>query len=72
MVKVRGPEPAELDLLHEGETLISFFWPAQNPELLEQAKAKGVAIAMDMVPGSAARRRWTLCLLWRISPATAR
>ncbi|NPD15942.1 Re/Si-specific NAD(P)(+) transhydrogenase subunit alpha [Xinfangfangia sp. D13-10-4-6] len=51
VVKVRGPEPAELDLLHEGETLISFFWPAQNPELLEQAKAKGVtAVAMDMVP----------------------
>ncbi|MCL4065468.1 Re/Si-specific NAD(P)(+) transhydrogenase subunit alpha [Pseudomonas sp. GX19020] len=51
VVKVRGPEPAELDLLHEGETVISFFWPAQNPELLEQAKAKGVtAVAMDMVP----------------------
>ncbi len=51
VVKVRGPEPAELELLHEGETLISFFWPAQNPELLEQAKAKGVtAVAMDMVP----------------------
>ncbi|WP_112310016.1 Re/Si-specific NAD(P)(+) transhydrogenase subunit alpha [Pseudogemmobacter bohemicus] len=51
VVKVRGPEPQELDLLHEGETLISFFWPAQNPELLEQAKAKGVtAVAMDMVP----------------------
>ena len=51
VVKIRGPEPAELDLLHEGETLISFFWPAQNPELLEQAKAKGVtAVAMDMVP----------------------
>ncbi len=51
VVKVRGPEPAELDLLHEGETLISFFWPAQNPELLEKAKEKGVtAVAMDMVP----------------------
>jgi NAD(P) transhydrogenase subunit alpha len=51
VVKVRGPEPAELALLHEGETLISFFWPAQNPELLEQARAKGVTVvAMDMVP----------------------
>ncbi|MGA0542809.1 Re/Si-specific NAD(P)(+) transhydrogenase subunit alpha [Neotabrizicola sp. VNH66] len=51
VVKVRPPEPAELDLLHEGETLISFFWPAQSAELLEQAKAKGVtAVAMDMVP----------------------
>ncbi len=51
VVKVRGPEPAEMDLMHEGQTLISFFWPAQNPELLEQARAKGItAVAMDMVP----------------------
>ncbi|MES2968053.1 MAG: Re/Si-specific NAD(P)(+) transhydrogenase subunit alpha [Pseudomonadota bacterium] len=51
VVKVRGPEPAEADLLRDGQTLISFFWPAQNADLLEQVKAKGAtAIAMDMVP----------------------
>ncbi|WP_151718082.1 Re/Si-specific NAD(P)(+) transhydrogenase subunit alpha [Gemmobacter serpentinus] len=51
VVKVRGPEPAEVDLLREGQTLISFFWPAQNAELLEQAKARGATVvAMDMVP----------------------
>ena len=34
-----------------GQIVISFVYPAQNPELLESLKARGVtAIAMDMVP----------------------
>ncbi|MDZ4392610.1 MAG: NAD(P)(+) transhydrogenase (Re/Si-specific) subunit alpha, partial [Cypionkella sp.] len=31
LVKVRGPEVAEAQALREGQTLISMFWPAQNP-----------------------------------------
>nr|WP_227754441.1 Re/Si-specific NAD(P)(+) transhydrogenase subunit alpha [Stagnihabitans tardus] len=51
LVKVRGPEKAEAEALREGQTLISFFWPAQNPDLLETVKSRGAtAIAMDMVP----------------------
>jgi NAD(P) transhydrogenase subunit alpha len=57
VMKVRAPEqhPAlgvdELELLHEGQVLISFLWPAQNPELLESLKSKGVtALAMDSIP----------------------
>jgi NAD(P) transhydrogenase subunit alpha len=51
VVKVRGPEPAEVDLLRSGQTLISFFWPAQNADLLEACRARGATvIAMDMVP----------------------
>lgn len=51
IVKVRGPEPQEAAHLREGQTLISFFWPAQNPELLETTKARGATVvAMDMVP----------------------
>ncbi|MFM1862778.1 MAG: hypothetical protein RLZ26_1300 [Pseudomonadota bacterium] len=51
VVKVRGPEPAEAEMLRAGQTLISFFWPAQNADLLEQCRAKGAnVIAMDMVP----------------------
>ena len=51
LVKVRPPEPAELALMHRGETLVSFFYPAQNEALLEQAKQIGAnIIAMDMVP----------------------
>ncbi|MFC2968624.1 Re/Si-specific NAD(P)(+) transhydrogenase subunit alpha [Acidimangrovimonas pyrenivorans] len=51
VAKVRGPEPVEAKRLRKGQTLISFFWPAQNADLLEQCKAKGAnVIAMDMVP----------------------
>ncbi len=51
VVKVRGPEMSEVDMLRRGQTLISFFWPAQNPELLEAASQKGATVvAMDMVP----------------------
>ncbi|MBL0408323.1 Re/Si-specific NAD(P)(+) transhydrogenase subunit alpha [Microvirga aerilata] len=51
VVKVRAPEPAEAAMLREGQTLISFFWPAQNGDLLEQAREQGATvIAMDMVP----------------------
>ena len=51
IVKVRGPDAQELAGLHDGQTLISFFWPAQNPELLEAAAKKNLTVvAMDMVP----------------------
>ena len=51
LVKVRGPEKAEAEALRDGQTLISFFWPAQNAELLEIVKGRGATVvAMDMVP----------------------
>lgn len=51
VVKVRGPEPSEAALLKRGQTLISFFWPAQNEALLKQvADAGATVVAMDMVP----------------------
>ena len=53
MAKVRAVEPSEQKQLRTGQTVISFFWPAQNPALLETFKtAKANAIAMDMVPRS--------------------
>ena len=51
VAKVRAPDDAELGMARSGQILISFVWPAQNPELLESLKAKGVTtLAMDMVP----------------------
>ena len=57
ILKVRAPERhpglgvSEVDLLHQGQTIIAFLWPAQNPELLKQLAAKGVtALAMDSSP----------------------
>ncbi|WP_424179457.1 Re/Si-specific NAD(P)(+) transhydrogenase subunit alpha [Yoonia sp. TsM2_T14_4] len=51
IAKVRPPEDVEVKRLREGQTLISFFYPAQNKDLMEAANAKGATvIAMDMVP----------------------
>ena len=51
IVKVRPPTTDEVAQLSPAKTLISFFYPGQNAELLEQARSKGAnVIAMDMVP----------------------
>jgi NAD(P) transhydrogenase subunit alpha len=51
IVKVRPPTEAEMARLRDGQILISFFYPGQNPALLEAAREKGATvIAMDMVP----------------------
>ncbi len=57
ILKVRGPEihPEqsidEVARLREGGSLVSFIWPAQNPELMEKLAAKkATVIAMDSVP----------------------
>jgi NAD(P) transhydrogenase subunit alpha len=57
VLKVNGPETHpnecmdETELLREGGTLISFIWPAQNPELMEKLAArKATVLAMDSVP----------------------
>ena len=50
--KVRAPGDEEVGLMREGATtLVSFIWPAQNPELLKQLAArKATVLAMDSVP----------------------
>ncbi|WP_410216512.1 Re/Si-specific NAD(P)(+) transhydrogenase subunit alpha [Paracoccus sp. (in: a-proteobacteria)] len=51
LAKVRQPTEAEIGQMREGQTVISFFYPAQNADLLALAKEQGItAIAMDMVP----------------------
>ncbi|MFD2738557.1 Re/Si-specific NAD(P)(+) transhydrogenase subunit alpha [Sulfitobacter aestuarii] len=51
VAKVRPPSEEEVKRLSNGQTLISFFNPAGNTELMEAAANKGASvIAMDMVP----------------------
>ncbi|HEY5598528.1 MAG TPA: Re/Si-specific NAD(P)(+) transhydrogenase subunit alpha [Kiloniellales bacterium] len=57
VLKVRAPEANptlgvdEIELLKEGGTLVSFIWPAQNPELMQRlADRKATVLAMDSVP----------------------
>ncbi len=51
VVKVREATADEMGRLRADQTLIAFFWPAQNAEMLELAKDKGATVvAMDMVP----------------------
>lgn len=57
ILKVRAPEVHpqlgihEAELLEEGMYLISFIWPAQNPDLMERlAERKATVLAMDSVP----------------------
>ena len=56
-MKVRAPERHpelaldEIELLSEGGCLISFIWPAQNEQLMQDLAAKNVTVlAMDSVP----------------------
>ena len=51
ILKVRAPEPSEIDHLSAGKTLISFIWPAQNEDLMKKLSAKNInVLAMDSVP----------------------
>jgi H+-translocating NAD(P) transhydrogenase subunit alpha len=54
--KVRGPSTEEVGLMREGGTLVSFIWPAQNPELMKQLAAKkATVLAIDSLPRTLSR-----------------
>jgi len=49
--KVCVPTVEEVGLMHEGQTLITFIWPAQNPELMQSLAARKVTVlAIDSLP----------------------
>ncbi len=49
--KVRGPSADEVGLMRQGGALISFIWPAQNPELMQLLTAKqATVLAIDALP----------------------
>lgn len=48
---MNAPTDSEIALIKEGATLVSFIWPAQNPDLMEKLSAKKITVlAMDAVP----------------------
>ena len=54
--KVLAPSAEEVGLMREGQTLISFIWPAQNPELMQQLAARKVTVlAIDSLPRQLSR-----------------
>jgi NAD(P) transhydrogenase len=56
LLKVRAPlleagPSHEIDFIRKGSTLISFVYPAQNPDLVRALKNKDVTLfAMDQIP----------------------
>lgn len=51
VLKVNGPEPEEIERLHEGITFVSLLSPGLNPELVDALAARPVTVlAMDAVP----------------------
>jgi NAD(P) transhydrogenase subunit alpha len=54
--KVRAPTPDEVALMHAGQTVIGFLWPAQNPDLMQQLATQQVtALSIDALPRTLSR-----------------
>lgn len=51
VMKVEAPTEDEIPRLKDGATLISFIWPAQNEDLMNQLSQRNInVLAMDSVP----------------------
>ena len=49
--KVRAPSLDEVARMREGQTLVGFIWPAQNPDLMQALAAKkATVLAIDSLP----------------------
>jgi H+-translocating NAD(P) transhydrogenase subunit alpha len=54
--KVRAPTPDEIALMKPGSTLVSFVWPAQNPDLMQALAARKLTVlAIDSLPRQLSR-----------------
>ncbi|VEC51830.1 NAD(P) transhydrogenase subunit alpha [Escherichia coli] len=47
ILKVNAPLDDEIALLNPGTTLVSFIWPAQNPELMQKLAERNVTVMAD-------------------------
>ena len=51
LIKVNQPTSAEIKKFKAAQILITFIWPAQNPQLVKELNKKEVtALSMDMIP----------------------
>jgi H+-translocating NAD(P) transhydrogenase subunit alpha len=56
LFKVRAPTAEEISAMKPGSTLLSFIWPAQNPQLMQQlAERKLTVLAIDSLPRQLSR-----------------
>jgi len=56
LFKVRAPSAEEVGRMRAGQTLISFIWPAQNPELMQSLAVRKVTVlAIDALPRQLSR-----------------
>src|SRR5512145_795008 len=56
LFKVRAPTAEEIAAMRPGSTLLSFIWPAQNPQLMQQlAERKLTGLAIDSLPRQLSR-----------------
>lgn len=54
--KMRAPSMDEVAMMKEGQALISFIWPAQNPDLMKaMADRKVTVLAIDSLPRTLSR-----------------
>jgi NAD(P) transhydrogenase subunit alpha len=51
LIKVNQPTTAEIKKFKVGQILITFIWPAQNPQLVKDLNKKKItSLSMDMIP----------------------
>lgn len=51
LIKVNQPTTAEIRKFKAGQILITFIWPAQNPQLVKDLNKKTItSLSMDMIP----------------------
>jgi NAD(P) transhydrogenase subunit alpha len=54
--KVRAPNASEVARMRAGQVLVSFIWPAQNPDLMQSLAARKVTVlAIDSLPRTLSR-----------------